>query len=963
MSDLVAKVTLTADATQLVGESQKATAALDNISKSAGTTGIAGKTMGDFIGGAASEIDGAADSAEKATAKIPNLGRVFDDLGTRVGIGAYQFRALRSAIEALPAIAEDFPIATAIAGVTAGVILGVQAYDSYSATMTRVQGTAIALGNQFGLDKQQIDALTSSVAEAGDASIKQAAAMEQAFLNANLSPDTWNAAAAASLKLASYWQTDVPSAAAKLADALKDPKGAGEELLATLNALDPDLKTLIENFQNSGDKADAADAIIARVNLHLKDMPNTVGLISGAFDHFTSALGNADVTLGKWETKLLNFTPPDWLLKFISTTYNASAGQIFGGIDLDTGSHPETISVTGQRGGIDGNDIQTRQAAAMADPDDINTLAQNVTRAKESINNLVILIDDEKRHSQDTSVAVQELATAHQNLAKAQKAQADALLNLDDIAKMHAEQVKEAIKDGEKLIASSQLEAQQQQNITDATLAGGLALQRANDNLAIQKAVLPLVTAQKYADAAAYEKLQHDIDAVTASMEKQQAAQHASAAITDVRSQTASLSPDVLGSSSLDAMNAAYGQNITASNNWLEQTVANLTAEGKLTEEMADKIALIFQQKMSAPFNQAVNDIRTGISGLSQYAGNDGLDLMFQESERAAEDWKTKITGEIDGAKAALANFANTGTVSSQYDDLFSKMFGADYQSHLNDALTALNHYADAVHTIFADKLAKDYVDDLNRRTDWNSGLQRGMISQTNDINDWAKTSAQALKDFDDEGEKLFTSLNETGKQRMQDLENFIIQMLLKLAYQKFMAGYVNTLGNSIFSEIGSLFGPTAGPPDPTFGAFHTGGVIGDGAPMTRDVSPFVFAGARRFHTGGLVAGEVPIIAKKGERVLTVEQNRAWEMGSQPMVINLPAGAASMPQVNFNVTNKNPDAKVSEGQHSMGSDGSFNFEAIVDKIEDSVSGRIQRGRSGIGKSFETFYGLRRGVQP
>lgn len=60
------------------------------------------------------------------------------------------------------------------------------------------------------------------------------------------------------------------------------------------------------------------------------------------------------------------------------------------------------------------------------------------------------------------------------------------------------------------------------------------------------------------------------------------------------------------------------------------------------------------------------------------------------------------------------------------------------------------------------------------------------------------------------------------------------------------------------------------------FGAMHTGGIVGRGFRMTRMVNPAVFAGAPRFHTGGIIGSdEVPIIAKKGEGVFTPEQMSA----------------------------------------------------------------------------------------
>lgn len=60
-------------------------------------------------------------------------------------------------------------------------------------------------------------------------------------------------------------------------------------------------------------------------------------------------------------------------------------------------------------------------------------------------------------------------------------------------------------------------------------------------------------------------------------------------------------------------------------------------------------------------------------------------------------------------------------------------------------------------------------------------------------------------------------------------------------------------------------------------GVAHTGAMVG-ATTMARAVSPALFKGARRFHSGGIVGGhrlapgEVPIIARKGEGVYTPEQ-------------------------------------------------------------------------------------------
>lgn len=70
---------------------------------------------------------------------------------------------------------------------------------------------------------------------------------------------------------------------------------------------------------------------------------------------------------------------------------------------------------------------------------------------------------------------------------------------------------------------------------------------------------------------------------------------------------------------------------------------------------------------------------------------------------------------------------------------------------------------------------------------------------------------------------------------------------------------------------------------------FHSGGVVGSAAP-SRMVNPAVFSGAMRYHTGG-VAGlkpnEVPVIAERGEEILTEDDPRHRNNGgggSQPNI-------------------------------------------------------------------------------
>jgi hypothetical protein len=82
----------------------------------------------------------------------------------------------------------------------------------------------------------------------------------------------------------------------------------------------------------------------------------------------------------------------------------------------------------------------------------------------------------------------------------------------------------------------------------------------------------------------------------------------------------------------------------------------------------------------------------------------------------------------------------------------------------------------------------------------------------------------------------------------------------------------ISGLFSSLLKPEGPLGGILSGVVSFFSAFFHTGGIVGEAGRTGRMVPAGLFAGAPRFHTGGLVAGEVPIIARKGEAVFTPEQ-------------------------------------------------------------------------------------------
>lgn len=121
---------------------------------------------------------------------------------------------------------------------------------------------------------------------------------------------------------------------------------------------------------------------------------------------------------------------------------------------------------------------------------------------------------------------------------------------------------------------------------------------------------------------------------------------------------------------------------------------------------------------------------------------------------------------------------------------------------------------------------------------------------------------AQAVANGEDAGEAARLAFLQFASDFLREIATMIIKQALLNALRAAFGG----------TPFGSLIG---------IGAGHTGGLVGSSrvgsGNRTRQVNPAVFAAAQRFHQGGLIGlapNEVPIIAKKGEEMLTEDDPR-----------------------------------------------------------------------------------------
>jgi hypothetical protein len=163
---------------------------------------------------------------------------------------------------------------------------------------------------------------------------------------------------------------------------------------------------------------------------------------------------------------------------------------------------------------------------------------------------------------------------------------------------------------------------------------------------------------------------------------------------------------------------------------------------------------------------------------------------------------------------------------------------------------------------------------------------------------DWGKGLGETLTSAFSSAESAFRQFVTTGKFDFKSLVSSILADLATLAFKNAVLGPLASALSGVFG--GGIFGggaAAAANPMVNASIWHTGGMVGAGAPM-RAVPVTAFAGAPRLHTGGwagLRPDEVPAILQRGERVLNRREAAGYGRGAGTGVtVNIDARGAQM---------------------------------------------------------------------
>ena len=384
-----------------------------------------------------------------------------------------------------------------------------------------------------------------------------------------------------------------------------------------------------------------------------------------------------------------------------------------------------------------------------------------------------------------------------------------------------------------------------------------------------------------------------------------------------------------------------------------------------LEKRVADEIAGI---QSSLNRNKA-NDLDTQIRGVEEKYAKLYADLRTLGKGQQSEEWKqvdALKAQEIQLVRNAAAKKAERAATKAKNDEqkAAEKQIN-DLMSLRRDLLQQIKYAESQGDYTTADKLREQYNgvnEQLKQAIDaqikyWEAagGPQADLaIAKLKAQRDGlANVKNNAILTAQTVGTQLGQSLNSFGSNFLDNIaQTGDVFQSLKDSFRQFASEFLLQIAKMILQQAlfnalqgaaggGGIFGGIFGAAASAVGSAHTGGVVGGTGLNQRNVNPGIFAGAAKYHTGGVVGlqpWEVPIVAAKGEEVLTENDPRHINnIGTGGDSTNGGNGNSSMP--NFQIINAiDADQVVQQGLSSPA--GTKTFMNLIQANRSKIKGLI-----------------------
>lgn len=830
----------------------------------------------------------------------------------------------------------------AVGGLTASLTVGALAWNSYLNSIKSVEAAAAGRGRILGISPGDLESIAATGAAAGDISRKTAREAEVAFLSTGkIGRDMMADLIASAKDYAATIGTDVDGAISDLADKFSDPVKGAEEFRKSLDSLDDKTSRYIHSLMQQNRLHEAQAVLFQAVKGGMVDAAENTTVLGRGWDSVSKSLSDtwdwlgrtielsvsgpqasADAlaglkdkaaelrteiaNTGEWKQALFpqalkNTQTELRMIDGLISNMERRLGRVSGtaqAADINRASSRAGTTARGLTPGLNELDALRGQQAdmrgALHDPaiagatDDIIGVANAYGRVTEAINTYLT----PAQRALETDRLATAALTARSPAAKADIAARQKRLELQ----------------GQTLTAS--------ERETQVAAAGALALASATQGILDQNASLGLNTRATLGLADAWLK---GAEAAQVAEARRTALAEAFQSGADVETQTR------LQLAAAVAAQAEAGA----------QAVNDINAQADAQTRLAD--VMLIGGRSSTEANAAA-------------ARDAALKPLLIARSNAEGEARVQLTAIIDRLTAAYdrlgagqARSAAAGIIQGQNDDIERMrleigMFGQSAQAR-----------ATSLAVLQAEQQMRQQGINLYSAEGQEILRNARMSSELNLVLERQNGLYQELGSFGERSlDKINDAIMENGLS-LKTLSDITRSVVADMAAEFLKLAALNPLKNAMFGTNYSTLGDAGGLIGSLFstGVYHDGGEIGHPS-RTRMVSPEVFRGAPRFHTGGLVSGERAIIVEDTEEVVTDRNPRH--------IKNFGKGArGASSSSGLSVTNNvfTSPGTTATTKTSQDAQGNLTLDTFIEQVEDKMA---SRGRSGQGKLFPAIGG-------
>lgn len=335
----------------------------------------------------------------------------------------------------------------------------------------------------------------------------------------------------------------------------------------------------------------------------------------------------------------------------------------------------------------------------------------------------------------------------------------------------------------------------------------------------------------------------------------------------------------------LDAVDAAAGKK---SKTDLDARLAAIRTQYESTyreiEAFREKLAA--NGRSTADADSARARLDAGIAELRQL-----------ETQRFYKDELKQLEGELNDVLSirsdrlkAIADQEAASLITSSEARQQTEAAITSIQPRIDSLVETARAFAESLRGAFDPIAIDNFIAALDRAKNSGTGLTRTFQLTAKDID--SMIAGRAVQAFDSMAEAIGgavagtqswgDALDDTGQAFLKFAADFLREIAMMIIQAQVLKAIQNSGGGGWLSSLVNA------------AVQHSGGAVGGVQNRTRGVSPFVFRGAPRYHSGGLVGlapDEYPAILKRNEEVLTEDDPRNILNGGGAQ-----GGAAPMPQ-------------------------------------------------------------------